>query len=185
MITPRRARAPRQGSGGFSLVELSIVMVIMTVAVGMLSSTLTSSSRVGPLVREEALAGEALRFQLETLRSTPFDELWARYNLDPSDDPEGPGTAPGRHFEVEGLEPRADDADGHVGRIEFPELDGHLREDLAHEALGMPRDLDGDRAVGSAPVDGRYELLPLVVVVEWQGANGPRTLRLYSAMVTP
>ncbi|MHC4261244.1 MAG: type II secretion system protein [Planctomycetota bacterium] len=170
---------------GFTLVELTIVMVIMTVAVGMLSSTITSSSRIGPLMREEALAAEAARFQLESLLAGGFDEALATYNDLAADDPDGASSAPGMHFDVPGLEVRTFDEDGHVGRFDFPTVDGHLREDSARDDLGMPRDLNGDGEIDGQPHDGDHTVLPFAVVVEWQGVNGPRTLRLYCTVVAP
>jgi prepilin-type N-terminal cleavage/methylation domain-containing protein len=185
---------PRSRRAGFSLIELTIVMVIMTVAVLMLSSTMTSSSRVGPMLREDAIANTAATFQLETLRTLPFDSIYARHNDLPGDDPDGSGTAPGRHFAVEGLTVRPDDEDGHVGRFVFPEgsvgsaggvlLQG-LREDIALSHLGLPRDLNGDGLLDSANRAGDYIYLPVELVLEWQSASGPRSMRFQTALVAP
>ena len=72
--------------------------------------------------RERVKAVEAVRSLLEEMRSLPCGELFARYNDDPNDDPEGKSTAPGRHFRVEGLEAQDGDVDGFVGEIILPAL---------------------------------------------------------------
>lgn len=162
-----------------------MVLVVMTVAVSMLAGTLTASSRVGPLMREEALAAEAARFQIESLRVVDFDQVYPTYNADPRDDAGGIGTAPGMHFEVDGLDPRAFDQDGFVGRFEFPEVAGVLREDAVDPSLGMPRDLNLDGAIDSASRRDDYQILPFCVVIEWAGTNGPRELRIHSVVVAP
>ena len=185
MPLPNSDRAPRRSSAGFSLLEVTVVMVIMTVAVGLLSSTMTSTSRVGPMLREEALAAEAARFQFETLRTVPFEELYARYNDDDADDPEGAGTAPGAGFAVPGLSPQAGDADGLAGRFLFPEKNGRLAEDADFERLGFPRDINGDGAVDSEDHADDYTILPIEVVIEWNGRVGDRQLRFQTALVAP
>lgn len=181
----RQRRSPARGRAGFSLLEVSVVLVVMTVAVSMLASTMTASARVGPLMREEALAAEAARFEIESLRTVDFEDVYRTYNDDPSDDPEGAGTAPGRHFAVEGLDPREFDQDGFVGRFEFPEVGGVLREDSGQTDLGMPRDLNLDGLVDSASRHADYTILPFCVVIEWAGTNGPRELRMHSVVVAP
>lgn len=180
---PLRRPAPQRA--GFSLIEISVVMVIMTVAVGLLSSTMTSTARVGPMLREEALAAEAARFQFETMRVQPFDQLFALYNDDPSDDPDGPGTAPGPSFDVAELTAQADGAGGSVGRVVFPEVAGRLAEDCEFERLGFPRDLNGDGEIDSADHASDYAILPIELSVRWRGRAGDRELRFQTAMVAP
>ena len=50
---------------------------------------------------------ELLKLHIHTDRP---DEVFALFNLAIGDDPGGPGTAPGAHFEVEGLQPVDGDA---------------------------------------------------------------------------
>ncbi|QDU65520.1 type IV pilus modification PilV family protein [Engelhardtia mirabilis] len=169
---------------GFSLLEVTVVMVILTVAVGLLSSTMSSTSRVGPMLSEEALAAEAARFQFETIRTVDFEAIFATYNSDPTDDPGGNGTAPGASFAVAGLDPQEGDADGFVGRIHFPEQDGRLAEDCQYTRLGLPRDLDGDGVVDSADHSDNYTILPIELVIQWNGSVGNRQLRFQTAMVS-
>ena len=50
-------------------------------------------------------------------------------------------------------------------------------------ANGQAYTLDGE--IDGQPHDGDHTVLPFAVVVEWQGVNGPRTLRLYCTVVAP
>ena len=92
------------------------------------------------------------------------DFIWALYNADPADDPGGAGTAPGAAFDVAGLAPQLGDPDGMVGQVVFPEVAGALREDVADERLGAPRDLNLDGAVDAANHAGDYRVLDRVPV---------------------
>lgn len=175
--THRHARA-RSASAGFTLIELSVVMFVMTVAVSMLASTMISAGRLGPLRRERALATDAARTMLETIRSETFSERFALFNVDPDDDPAGIGTAPGCHFDVEGLPPQADDADGRVGRVRFSADAAPLREDVADDDLGFPRDLNADGVVDADDHASDYVILPVEVEIRWQGTSGPMEISI-------
>jgi len=179
VLRPQRARA------GFSLVELVVVIGILTVSVSMLTSTLISASRHAPIQRESALASNAARTVLETMRSEPLERLFALYNADPDDDPDGPGTAPGPFFAIAGLDARAEDEDGFPGEIVLPAQAAPLREDANLPELGMPRDLDADGAIDANDHSGNYVLLPVLVRIEWRGATGNRSLLFHTALAHP
>jgi type II secretory pathway pseudopilin PulG len=161
-----------------TLMELMVVLAILTVALSMFSRTLVSSSRLDPLNREMVTAGEGARSQLEAMRNHRFEELYALYNDDPADDPDGPGTAPGSGFPVDDLQPLP--GREFVGRVIFPELDGTLREDAQIPSLNMPRDLNGDGEVDAADHSGDYVLIPVQVRIEWSGVGGQRNLDIYT-----
>ena len=183
--TPSRPKRARARNAGFTLVELMVVLVILSLAVGMLSGTMASTTRMAPMQREDALASEAARFQLETLRLVPVADLYALYNAAPGDDPGGAGTAPGCHFDVAGLAPQPGDADGRVGRLRFPGDGTQLREEGEDVFLGLPRDLDGDGEVDDDDHADDYRILPVEVLLEWQGVRGPRTLRFHCQFSSP
>ncbi|HKX46829.1 MAG TPA: type II secretion system protein [Planctomycetota bacterium] len=183
--TPSRRARRRARRAGFTLVELMVVLVILSLAVGMLSGTMASTTRLAPVQREEALASEAARFQLETLRLVAVADLYALYNAAPGDDPGGAGTAPGSHFDVAGLTAQPGDPDGRVGRLRFPGDGVELREDGEDVFLGLPRDLDGDGAVDDGDHADDYRILPVEVLLEWQGVRGPRTLRFHCQFSSP
>lgn len=179
----RRIASVPASRAGMTLIELMIVLVVMTIAVGMLSGTLTSTSRVAPLQRENALAALAARSQFETMRSQSFSQLFALYNSDATDDPDGVGTAPGAGFAVAGLSPP--DGEEFVGRVVFPGDGNDLKENVDMPLLGMPRDLDGDGAIGEADVSGSYRILPVEVHMRWKSLAGPREMRLHTMFISP
>lgn len=169
-ILPRPApsASPRQG---MTVIELLVTMTILATALHMTAAALINTGRVEPKQREASLALDAARDLSELLRSEDPARLFARYNDDPDDDPDGPGTAPGGHFAVKGLDPREDDADGFVGRVEFPTLGSELREDLEDRDLGLPRDLDLDGTIDDLDHGTNYRVLPYRLVLEWRGQS--------------
>ena len=177
------ARPKSTARGGFSLLELLVVMGVLTMAVGMFSSTLVSTSRHSRMKHEMTLAAEAARGAMERMRSVPCSALFATYNSLSGDDPGGAGLAPGENFQVPGLDPRATDADGCVGRIFLPVIAGALREDVVDTGLGMPRDLNGDSVVDAADHAGDYVLIPVHVRLEWKGVAGDSSFDLYNQFV--
>lgn len=161
-----------------TLIELMVVLAIMTVALSMFSRTLVSSSRLDPLNRETVIAGEAARSKLEEMRNNRFEDIYALFNDDPADDPDGVGTAPGSEFMVDFLEPVA--GQNFIGKVSFPEVNGVLREDAPDEMLGMPRDINADGLVDADPRVDDYVILPVRIRIEWSGAGGDRSLEMYT-----
>lgn len=183
--SPLLIHRPKGGPrAGLTVLELTIALVVMTIAVGMLSGTLSSTSRVAPLQRESALAAMAARSQLEAMRSQPFQDLFALYNDLEDDDPDGVGTAPGSGFRVAGLR-SPDGPQGFVGWVRFPGDGSTLREDVEWVQLGMPRDLNRDDVIGAVDVAGNYFLLPVEVHMRWESMAGVRELRLHTMFISP
>ena len=164
-----------RGRAGFTFIELTITMVILLVALLIFSSTISGIARQREAQRESALAQAAARNALESIRAEVFNEVFARYNADPADDPDGAGTAPGNRFAVAGLE-LSDDATDFEGEIRFPTLDDagvmQLREDVDNRKLGMPRDLSGDNIVDQSDHKADYYILPVEIRVRWRGRSG-------------
>lgn len=176
-----RARAARGGSGGFSIVEILISATVFLLVSGAVVTTLVASSALNHTNRETVLAVQAAESMIEELKSTPFAEVFARYNDTVADDP-ATGVSPGIAFAVAGLAARADDADGMVGTIAFPGDGVVLREDVADAELGLPRDLDRDGAIDDQDKAASYRILPVRVRLEWRGANGNRALELVTVL---
>jgi len=177
----RRAHLARRG--GFSLVEVILVMAILTVSAAIYGQTIASSRRLEPIAIEKALASEAARTALERIRALPIDQVLALYDADPANDPGGAGTAPGATFAVEGLAPGAGGAA--VGRIEFPFVDGRLAEDLVDDMFGFPRDINGDGEIDALDHRADWVLLPVRVRVEWTphgGAGSTREFEIYTML---
>lgn len=185
----RAVHTAQSGRSGFSMVEVAILTVLLLVAVGGLSGAVLSSVRLSRATEESALAADAARALAARMQSGTFSELFRRYNADPDDDPDGPGTAPGAAFDVLGLTARTGDADGRVGRIVFPSVPTGigtgevLREDVVDERLGMPRDLTGNGNTLDA-TDRDYLVLPARLIVEWSGTSGNRQVEL-DVLVVP
>lgn len=181
-------------------VELVVASVVLLIALLALATSMTASSSLRAVTRENGLATDAAGNLLEELRDTPFEEVFVRYNARADDDPDGPGTAPGPRFDVPGLEALDSAADGLVGEIVFPTLEGlpdaggggalgggatpvqQLREDFVDERLGMPRDLNGDLVVDDLDHAEDYFLLPVLVELRWKGQNGERVHRVYAML---
>jgi prepilin-type N-terminal cleavage/methylation domain-containing protein len=154
---------PRQH--GFTLLEVAVTIVIVTVSLSMFARTIASSKTLDPVATETAMAASAARTVLEEMRNQPFGDLFVLYNDVPGDDPAGAGTAPGAHFDVPELIPVT--TGGHVGTIMFPSTSGMLREDFVDSVLGMPRDLNADGNVDSANHASDAVLIPIRIRLDW------------------
>jgi hypothetical protein len=161
--------------------ELTLVMVVLTVAMGMFTSTVNSTARQRSAKREAVIAAEGARRILEVMRAQEFQDLFALYNAYPGDDPEGPGSGPGADFVVPGLTPRAADADGLVGKILFGSPGPALSEQADYPELGYPRDISGNGDEDNDDHSGDYVLLPVQIRVEWVGAGGERALNVFTS----
>jgi type II secretory pathway pseudopilin PulG len=162
----------RSRRAGWTMLEIVISTVVLLVALVGFAYGLASSTSLSVATREQGVASAGARAQLEQLRATDFAEVLARYDDFAGNDPAG-GVSPGAAFDLPGLTPRPDDADGHVGEIVFPlDDDGALREDLELPRLGMPRDLSGEGDVDALDHFADYRILPVLVRVEWRGAAG-------------
>lgn len=158
--------------GGWTLLEIVVSTVILLIVLVGFSQGLVSSASLSRSTREQGVAREAARGQLEELRGMAFEEVFARYNDRTWDDP-ALGASPGAHFDVTGLAARLEDPDGRVGEIVFPlSEDGELREDLELPRLGMPCDLTGEGEIDGLDHAADYGLLPVLVRLQWTGAAG-------------
>ena len=176
-------------------------MSILLVASNIFYRMVASTSKLREVNRENAIAADAARVVIEQMRNEDFTQLFYLFNEDPSDDPDGPGSAPGNRFSVENLEPLASDSAGVVGEIILParltpvDSSGQagaggaalveelwLREDLADAELGLPRDLNGDNVIDDTDHAGDYMILPVCVVVRWQGRHSERSLRMVTML---
>lgn len=167
-----------------SMVEVMIALTVVTVATYILTSTVMASMSAIGRKREKAIAADSLSNMIERIRSCPPQDVFALFNDDPSDDPYGPGTAPGPTFAVPGLEPAAGvDAYEAIGEVLMPG-DGAVLNEAATETLfGLPRDLDGSLFIEDDDCSDRYVLLPVIVKITWNGAGGDRTLQMATVVM--
>ena len=185
-----RGSGRHRGRAGFSMVEVTIVALLLLVAVGGLSGAVLSSLRLSRTTEEGSIADDAARALAARMQLETFSEIFRRYNGSVADDV-GLGVVPGAAFDVPGLTPRADDPDGRVGRIVFPiaELPGGVEvvsEQAVEPRLGMPdgspRDLNLDGDVLDL-LTNDYALLPVRLILEWTGAGGQRSYELDLVLV--
>jgi type II secretory pathway pseudopilin PulG len=157
-----------------TLIEISIsISILVTILMGF-SQALLGSMKVTRTNRESAIAANAARQMLETLRAEEFSTIFTANNAIAADDPPGVTTRPAA-FDVPGLNTQAGDADGMCGEIIWPERTAfggsELREDSIESRLGMPQDLNGDGVVDSVDHSGDYRILPVLVRVRWRGGS--------------
>ena len=172
----RKSKGHRRG--GFALVEVLVASGVLTIAVVGMAGAMLSSMALQRSESESTLARLGAQQVLETMQAVDYAEVWACYNASTADDA-GLGTAArGATFVVQGLTPVEGDADGRCGTIEFPTVNGALREDVVDAALGMPMDLNADSAIDTADHASDYTLLPVRVRVDWRGPSGPQTYQL-------
>ena len=144
-----------------TIIELLVVMAVMTVAVTMFTSMVVHTARQRGINRENAIASNAARTQVELMRNEPFRDIFALYNEEPDDDPGGAGTAPGNRFEVFGLTPLPNTPDDMVGQVFFPviveveESDPPKWGDVG-ESFG---EISGGMGLGGGPSGGSAQFL--------------------------
>lgn len=183
-------RGASRGSG-YALIEVLIALPIVAVAGVMLFGTMTGTARQRALNRETIVVVEAARATIERIRNEALVDVFALYNADPFDDPDGPGTAPGASFAIPGIRAVEGAPNRLPGEVVLPSVvvdEGPpelwaLREDLDLPDLGLPRDLNGDNAIDDVDHSGDCVFLPIRVVVSWQGKHGPRTLHMETTLV--
>ena len=180
---PSPTRGPRASRAGLSLLEILVALTLLVIGAAAVSSNLVSARSLSRARSERAQASDAAASLIETLKGATFAEVFRSYNDDPSDDPGGAGTAPGSAFAVEGLDPRADDADGLPGEVLFPGSGSQLREDAVDVGLGMPRDLNGDGSIDATDHGADYGVLPVRVRVRWKGSSGDQELEFVTVLV--
>lgn len=170
-----------------TLLEISVAMPVVLVALGILVQMLTAGMGIRTGGQQDWAANSAAQNALERMRNENFSQIFVLFNSDPFDDPNGPGTAPGSTFDVPGLTALGAEP---VGEIVFPQVNvgneivpvWELREDAVIPELNLPRDLSGDRVIDDQNHAGDYTLLPVLVRVRWQGLSSPRTLSLQTIL---
>lgn len=169
---------------GFTLLEVTVSMAVVSVAFLALARGIERSARVRATEREVTVALQVAEHVMAEVEGTPFDQLWRRYNDDPADDPAEGGQAPGSTRSVEGLSVAGESLTISTGLLEAGTVtvrlpvvgDGiaaELTELCQDEPLGCPRDLNGDGVLTGGSRAEDHRVLPVEVRVEW-GTGNPR-----------
>lgn len=189
-----------RSQSGFTLLELMVAVVVIVVAFFGLLLSLHYGNVLNETARQLQTAHQAARQALEAVKAYDFAFIYRCFDADTMDDPNGPGTAEvllpplnivieqtggnpeltalgddvGNNFVVPGLRPQANDPDGVVGAILFPEAtDGTGKVVLSERGqdafLGPPRDMNGNGTTNDLDVGADYIMLPVTVLVQWQG----------------
>jgi hypothetical protein len=154
-----------------------ITVTLVSLLLVALSNSILTSMKATGVNKESALASDGVADMVERLQGVGhFKDVFALYDANPNDDPGIPGSAPGNHFAVKGLQVPDGDAIGSVGEIVFPTIGTQLREDVVDPELGMPRDLNGDGIIDSADHAGDYKLLPVLLRLHWKGVGVKRSV---------
>jgi len=174
----RRPTGGTSTSAGMTLIELSVSMVVLAVAVSATLASITSFAGLESANERKIEAYLSVRRTIETMQASQFGDTFALYNADPADDPVA-GLSPGPGFAVAGLTAPDGDPDGLAGLVRFPiNGAGELREDLNDPDFGLPRDLNADGIIDALDHSGDYVVLPARVRVDWADATGPRFVEI-------
>jgi prepilin-type N-terminal cleavage/methylation domain-containing protein len=165
-----RKGTSRLGAGGFTLLEVTLAMTVLLVAMMAASASTLRMHTLRRVNRERVVAQNGVRSVSERLQS-----LSTRGLVDPAGWSTtvlrgvAAGGEVGPTFDLRELQPRAGAAS--LGTVEV--VTDETKTDLELGAqLGMPRDLDGDGTATSTDVSTTALLLPVVVRARWHGAGG-------------
>lgn len=166
---------------GFALAELMVSMTVLLIAGGASLASISAFSGLSNSSQQTVQAWTGIHQMVEQLHAEDFHDIFATYDTDPSNDPDGPGTAPGGGFAIPGLDVQRNDLDNFVGQITFPvdtATPGVLLETHVDAAFGMPRDLSGDGTIDGSNHASDYAVLPARLNVSWRGRTGNREIEL-------
>lgn len=163
-------RCATRGRGGFTMLELSLALTILVVA---LVATTASNVRLNTLRRsnrERVVAHNAVRTILESVQAIAQAGVA---------DPNGfgnhvvtalsAGGTLGTTFDVAELTPQAGET--HVGTIRVV-TDETTDDTTLGTELGLPRDLNGDGDAFDTNVTATSRLLPVVITLRWRSQSG-------------
>lgn len=162
---------------GFTLLEVMLACVLMSIAVLALMALIPTTTQLTETTEESNLAMQASHQLSEAIRQyadKDFSYVWKAYNSDPSDDPNGAGTAPGNTFSIPGLTATSESVGGKVGSIIF--FTDETLNTAESNKVGLPnKDLNGDGDdfdVDVVTVAPTYALLPYEIAVDWKDHAG-------------
>ena len=153
-------------NGGFTLLDVSVAVALLVVALMALSATAFRLQGLNRANQERTQAQNALRTKVEEIQSIAHAGLtdplgWTAHVLG--------ALHASAHFDVHGL--TVPEGATSVGMV-IAVTDETASDASLGVQLGMPRDLDGDGLVSSSDVSLHARLLPVIVRLRWLGARG-------------
>ena len=172
-LRTRLCKQDRSGCGsrgGFTLLEISLAMTVLLVALLTMTSSTLRMNALRRQNRERAVAQNTIRAISERVHALA-GQLRRESNNWSADFVAGvsAGGVVGNEFAVDELTEQAGFPS--VGSIELFLNEGQSDEDIGLE-LGMPRDLDGDGVANNANVTATARIIPVVVRARWTGVSG-------------
>lgn len=149
---------------GFSLLEATLSTTILAVGLLSLWGTIVYGSRSNLAAEQKKKAVDAAAARIEFLKAQPFSRLVEDYGA-------GNGTGADR-FAVPALSSDTSVASGQI-LLYLDETNP-----TGEAGLGLPRDLNGDGDSTDDDVTGSYRLVPVKVVVSWEGSFGPQQVEV-------
>ena len=194
MQDDRNRERAEKSEGGFTLLEIVMTGAVLAIGACGMASVLVQSMTVTAVNRETTLAREAARQVLEQIVDIPAGEVYTIFSAtDPAlkdvavyQDP-AYTTESQTYYSTESLTTNTQfsDVSGMTANVIFPAAVGgySLREDVTDQALGMPRDLNGDGVIDSENHADDYVLLPVRVRVNWKGVTGERSFEVCTVLL--
>ena len=174
---PRNPAARMGALGGFTMVELMAVMVILVVAILGFVFGLGVNVQETSATKQSYVALNAARSKIEELKGHKFRRILRDF---------GPSVAENRFavtYEEDGTAytltaPNGDPA----GQLIFCTDETNIPADFG---WGTSYDLDGDGAATSTDVGNGYQVLPVIVRVRWIDALGERQADVKTVLFDP
>lgn len=171
-----RLRAARRPRAGFSLMEISLAIAVVVIALLAMSASTLRTHSLRRQNRERAVAQNAVRMLAESVQAIS-DRLMR-------EDPDGwatgmvealaPGGELGDEFPVVELTRLA--GEPAVGTIQTVTDETVSDAELGIE-MGMPRDLNGDGDADDGDVSADARMLAVIVTTRWRGVSGENTVQ--------
>lgn len=175
VASPRaRSARTRQGQGGFTMLEVSLALTILVVA---LVATTASNMRVQSLRRsnrDRVVAHNASRTIAENVQAISRSGVtdpggWSNHVVTAL----SVGGTLGSTFDVPELTPVQGQT--HVGSIQVI-TDETVPDSALSLQLGLPRDLNGDGDALDTNVSPNSHLLPVVITLRWHSQSGDQQM---------
>lgn len=178
----RRLPRPHPSArAGFTLVELSVGVAILTIGTLAMLTTVVASQKLETSNRERLLARMAAQSAVRDVQITARAVATEQGLEDWGTNFQAALAAPNDWLPVDGLQPW--ESLQNVCQVIVVNDETASDDDLGFE-LGMPRDLNGDGDSEDVAVTGDARLFPVLVRICWETPAGQREL-VHGFYVTP